>query len=358
MDFISDNNPRPLYTAVLALGDLPGYVLKQATFEPSDVEDLARDAFADMSARELPIHTKTATYLSAVDYYFRGAKRPGAEERIKRAASHYGIADDVAALSAAADAYFSAPEPVQAYAVMADHAKLAGMEPGPAKGLYPVGTVASMLDSADTAAADYAAGRLPMHMFREASLNFGKLASAVGVEADLPPSVRRMGADRLPDFDTALSVASVRKLAGVVDETRDIYVDLVKESRAEYMESGRDPAVLDRWIRAWVELDKGQGVKYSHLVLNPYEAFFSGPGLDEVEKLAKTTVLVGGVLVPAIEFASVPEQHMRSRFAPAMAEELMGLQKQAAYDPAGASLAIEKLDDDIRRRLLRVLASS
>ncbi len=185
-----------------------------------------------------------------------------------------------------------------------------------------------------------------------------KLAAVAGVSEDLPCAVTCMGRDRLPNFDTADAVAVLRKYALVGEEARPIYREIVKATKAEHNETGYAPGAFDHWIDAWLELDQGQGVKYSSTILNPYEAFFSGMDVTEVEKLASTTILLRDVMIPVTDFSAIPDKAFTYNFEPETAADLIGIQKMAAGDVMEANRHLAEYAEKSQKALLRVLAES
>ena len=360
MDFITDNNPKPLYAALTALGDFPDYVSKQAVFTEEDTAALADSAFVDPVRRELPIHCKAAAFLSAATYFNEKTSRPSnAESILLQAAEHYGIEADFEKLAATGLRNIpdtAEPEPI--YAILVDSVKVAGVSSDKPIGVYRIDTIHHMLKSAFQMEEDARLGYLPLKQFREGAMRCVKLARAGGVYEELPPEVRRVGEDRLPDFELAESVAILRKYAGCDEDTVAIYKDIVKAASSDYKESGYDPGALERWIDAWVELDNRQGVKYSRMLIDPYRAFFSGIPTDEVDKMAATNVVLRDVMIPVTDFSAVPESAIKFSFAEGTAAEILQIQKTAAADTAEASVRLSGLDEKVQKRLLRIVADS
>lgn len=75
---------------------LPDYVKSASEVCAADLKDLPRSAFAD-SLRKLPMHTKAAVWLSALEHYYRSDATPDAEvdRRLTKAAEFFGVADDL-----------------------------------------------------------------------------------------------------------------------------------------------------------------------------------------------------------------------------------------------------------------------
>jgi hypothetical protein len=353
MDYVKSNNPKPLYAAMAALGKFPEFVTKQAGVSEEDLDALHDASFADPANRELPVHTKAAAYLSAAYYFNEKEARPaGTEERLRAVASSYGFAGELDKLASTGLRNAEpAPEPDPVYALFFE-------VDGKQSGVYRLDTVNRMLHSAEAMVKDASAGRLALKDYRKGAMAVVKLASAAGVSGELPPAVLRMGADNLPSLELAGAVAVLRKYAGVSEENLETYSDIVKAASEEYEASGHDAAALDRWVEAWTELDKACGVKYSSTVLDPYSAFFSGIPMDEVAKLASSTVLLRDVMIPVADFAAVPENAFRYNFDDATATSLLGTQKLAAADAMAANKELAELPEDLQKRLLRVLAES
>jgi len=79
----------------------PDYV-KMASYTEADVAGLPSMSFADPKDRKLPIHTKAAVWLSALEhYYVDGAPKAKVDATLLKTAEFFGIKDDVLAVKAA-----------------------------------------------------------------------------------------------------------------------------------------------------------------------------------------------------------------------------------------------------------------
>lgn len=351
MDFVKDRNPFPIYQADRMVG-LPDYVKQAAQISPGELDDMDSIAFADGAAREFPIHTKAATWLSAAyaagTGLFDNPVVPGhIGERIKSAAAFHEITSDVDTLLAAFASHVkeaAAPEISYALSVdFGDHGGALGVQ-----NFYPLQDVYDIVKSARDMLNDLEGGRLPVNYFRDASQELVKAARAESVNFDdIHPRVLAAGDERLPDYEHALLCADLRKNAGVDDEGLELY-------KAAALGAKHEPGEIARWVDLWLDLDSTYGVKYAQHQPNPYEAFFAGPQVPDLDKVASAVVVIESVMVPKAVIADLPEDAIRRNFSKEAADKITEAVKCAHADPAVASNLLEAITRDERKELLNL----
>lgn len=330
MDFVKDNNPTALYASCEAI-EPPDYVKQASIITPESLVDLDKVAFADPEAREFPIHTPAATWLSAA--YALGAGLEGTPifSRIKTAAILQRVAGDVTAL---VDAFHQTVKEASAPArVFALTASVDGQD----RSFYPINDEQEIIDSSRAMLKDADEKRLPFSYFRKAATALVKAAHEKRLNfEELHERIIAVGEARLLDFDQARQVAELRKYAGADDEAVALYKEALEGAR-------NDPSSLERWMDLWVELDESYQVKYSSVQPHPYLAFFSGPVEREVEKMASEVVLINDILIPKTVIPLVPEIAVRQHFTKDAAEQVIEAQRLACDDPSMSSVIWERL---------------
>jgi hypothetical protein len=355
MDFVNDRNPKAIYLADHLVG-MPDYVKAASWVQPEDVADLADIAFANSGKREFPIHDKQATWLSAA--YMLGDlatyENSTAYGRVKAAAVYHGIDADVAALEQAMAAHNKAASEIatpQAYALTVDFTKVAEVADQGIRNFYPLQDSYDVMNSARDMLNDFDRGNLPLDYLRSAAQELIKAAAHYGVEAsDILPRVRAHGELRFPDFEHALTCVGLRKAAGVDDEGLELYKEAALGARDE-------PEDFNKWIDLWLDLDSTYGIKYARHQPTPYEAFFCGEAVPDLNKLASEVVVIEGVMVPKTVVALIPEIRVQQNFSKVASEKICAAQKVAAENPEQATSLLEEITTDERKEFLSLLAS-
>ena len=335
-----DPNPKPRNHVESSIG-LPDFMKTAEALAAPDIKGLADTAFAD-KARQYPMHTKEATYASAVAAFGTGLGEPMLG-RIKLAARMHGIEAEVAA----AEALFiqtksAAVEPAAVPANFALQVETAnGLE-----SFYPVDGEYNLEKSARALLEDMNSGKLPIDWARQAACAIVKAAEAGGTLAYLPRRVLVLGEERLPDLEKAADLTAYRcTYLGHPPGTRELYLDVVKSAAA-------NPEDLDTYVQLYRDIDETLHVKYSSLVPHPYEVFYGGMKLAEVTKLASQVVMVSDVMVPLDVFQRVPENEITRHFR----KDACAIVKAAqGMEAAQASHLLETLDKPNQGELLNLL---
>ena len=355
MDYIKAHNPSALHVVldVMAQDEIPEYVKEANQLEEADVKDLSSIAFADIVNRELPIHNKVATWLSAA--YVKGNEEKvnrRVQARIKKAAANYGIEKDVELMETRMDetikqaAETPIPETVD-YAVSLDYGNDRGI-----KNFYPIKNAAQTVDSAMKLMRDEKDGKLPIELVKVASVEIVKAANTQDIfEDQIPQRVWNLGIERVPDFDKAAEVAEQRRWEGVGDEGVELYKGVVKSASED------SPENMDQWIECFSNLDKIHNIKYSTVILDPFQAFYSGDKVDTLKKASQENIIVQGVLIPVGLFTSLPADEITKNFNKYAADMLFDLQKKASVDTAHANTEMDNMTDTQCKTLLKLLVN-
>lgn len=348
MDFVKDQNPKPIYLADTLVG-LPDYVKTAAQILPDDVKDLADAAFGNPGRREFPLHSKAATWLSAAYAMGDGVWQADAflENSIRKAASLWEIEGDLQKLE---DTFAShnkqASAPLPRFALTVDFGDSAGLG---VQNFYGVDNPYQITKSARDMVNDLDEGRLRIELFQDAAINLVKAAKSADMDLeDIHMRVRNLGEERLPDFENALQVAELRKNAGVPHEAVELYKHAALGAQSE-------PHQISRWLDLWLDLDSTYAVKYSNHQPDPFQAFFAGDHVASLEKAASEMVVVGDVLLPSEALGMVSETSLRQVFRKDAADKIAAALSYAKTDPALATHIFESLSPDINKDFLQLV---
>lgn len=351
MDFVKDQNPKPIYLADALIG-LPDYVKTASQITPDDLVDLADVAFGVPSLREFPVHTKEATWLSAA--YAMGAGTWAAdahlEQTIRKAARLHEIEPDLQKLEdvfAAQHKQASAPAP--RFALSVDFGDTAGLG---LQHFYEINNACQISKAARDMVNDLSDGRLRIEFFQPAAVELVKAARNHSMDLeDIPMQIRSLGEERMPDFENAMKVAELRKSAGVPDDALELYKEAALGAQAE-------PDQIPRWLDLWLDMDATYGVKYSSHQPDPFHAFFAGDLLSDVDKAASEMVLIHDVLIPASVLPAVTEVSVRQNFRKEAADKIAQAINCAVENPAQASQIFEGLPSDTNKEFLQLVLAA
>lgn len=335
MDFVSDQNPRPLYR-VDALVGTPDWVASAPVITKDSLVKMAHVAFADPATREFPCFDKVSTYLSYA--YLRGAscENPKVESKLRKAAQAFGISAEFEKIDTALNSVKQASAPTPNFALPAGSVKDMNFN------LYPINSREEIEHSAHQLLNDRS--RMPVGAYYKAATACVK-AAAAHPGTQLPQRIAIAGEERFPDFEYATKIASNRRFVVKDPEVLALYADLVKAAESTSEVSPEDFAQL------WVELDTTAGVKYANGIVDPYAAVFSGPTKAEVEKAAGEFAFVAEAPVPVSTLRSISEESLRQRFAKTTADNVIEWRKMAAADITTKVAALER---SVQRELLRL----
>lgn len=321
MDYTTDNNPRPLHQAALDGIEFPKYASEGNWPSAEDVQGLADAAFADPQRRLHPVHTKAATFVSAV--YCRHMLTPPSPEiieNLKKAASVHGIEDDVlpiiAELNHKQAAETQAPDN---YA----------LQDGKEHAFYPIGTIYDVENSGIGILNDMRNKRLPIKYARQACLKLVQRADQLKFARTLLPNeVLQLGTETLAHVSALDTQAAWRaRHTGV-----DLYKEAVNMFRSnpteEYRQAGAE---------AWEQLDAICGVKCSSLIPTVATCWFSGTDLVAVKAAAQHMVWFGKDMVPAGVLSTVPPDVYQSWYGAEDQEKIAAVFEAASSDGLRAS---------------------
>lgn len=348
MDFVKDQNPKPIYLADSLTG-LPDYVKVANQIMPEDLAELSDAAFGVPGTREFPVHTKEAAWLSAA--YAMGSGQWEAdlhlENTIRKSAKLFGIEDDLQKLEDAFAAQNKqASAPASRFALTVDFGDTANLG---LQSFYEINDPYQISKSARAMHVDFVADRLRIELFRPAAVELVKAAREFNMDLeDIHPAVRCFGEERLPDFENALQVAELRKNAGVPDEAIQLYKDAALGAQQE-------PDQIPRWLDLWLDLDSSFAVKYSSYQPDPYSAFYAGESEDNIAKAASEMVIIADVMIPSTVLSLVPEDNIRKHFRKEAADLMVAARGCAVADPATASTIFEKLGREVNQEFLQLL---
>jgi hypothetical protein len=345
MDFVKDNNPKYLKHAESMLGSFPEYV--KSAYDRNKVEtvdSLSSSAFANPSSREFPLDTKENTFLSYAYYKAAGVDDAKVAGKIKTAATRYGVdleeLDSKYAVPAVSDDTL-----VEKFAVAIDTNSNAGV-----KFYYPTHNRLAIEKSARDLAEDF--DRIPLTVFRHAALNIVKAAKQNDIDASsLPDRIRFTGAHR--EFNHKFASQAVRQREQKLGVgAADVYKEIVKSASV-------DVEHVNDYVNLFLEMDELHGVKYAANMLNPYEAFFSGHDIDELEKTANAYVVIYEAPIPLEEFTKLASETINKNFAFEEKEMLLDVVKTAS-DTGGiaASGKIVQFPKELQKRFLHSLAGN
>lgn len=347
MDFTTDQNPTALYEVGIKAGDkLPEYVKEASVLQAEDVAPLANIAFADSFNRLFPIHTKAATYMSAVYLAGNGDTKSHTFKNVQKAAEFYGITEDVdAAIDLLPQTEKSASAKQEKYAL---HFNLEEENSWEA---YPINNEVEVSKAAMDVLRDWHDDHIPADWFFRAAQNVVKQAHALNIDHNtLPAAIWSVGEERLVDFNNALEAAKYRaREAGEKD-----YAEAVKEA-------AEGKITVDEMLDKWMFLDVLNSVNHK-TAGTPHEILFSGPLASEVEKLAAERVFIQDVLVPTEavkKLAADNGKSIKRAFRKEVAENIISivsmLDNSTAKSAAEATKAISKLAEEHRKELLNLL---
>jgi hypothetical protein len=361
-DFVSDNNPTAIYHAARELG-APAYVKEANIIQPQDLAALAGVAFADPEERAFPIHTKAATWLSYV--WAKGHECCSKiTDSIKAAGEVHGITEDLQNIDTLFTAAKQASEPETArFALHVDFGGHAGMAK---RAFYPIHDIGSVLGSSELMMKDAAENRLPVDYFYLAARELVKAAREFGLhDYEIHPKVLLAGEERIPDFETARWEAGRRKKAGLSDEQVGVYQELVAGAELEYKASADADRhqCMNKWASLWADLDAVNAVPHGDM-LDPFQAFFSGTRVEDLDKQASQHVVIQDVLVPRMEFYTLTDNRIKAAFSKEAAELIFGVKAMlhglSSHTLEGAKEASERLaglSEEDQKELLRTLVN-
>ena len=348
MDFIKDNNPKHIKHVEILMENFPSYV-KQAY--KTEIPAMPRGSYADSRNKEFPIDNTENTFLSYV--YFKSAHlndgsqiASEVEEKIKKAAAIQGIDSDLSLVDQALGEHVKKTSPAKStkFALAIDY----GEDQGGLRYYYPTNTRELLEKSARELSEDF--DKLPLEAFRVAALDIVKKARSYKIpKGSLPQVIERTGADK--DFNYKIANYAVKQRESLFGESVGVlYKDIVKSATA-------DTEHVEDYVKLFIDLDRVNGVKYGSEALNPYEAFYSGYDKAQLEKLAKSYVMVSDAPIPLEEFTKIAKTIVEDNFNEEESILLDKVVKAADQDGVEATKELKSLSEDLQTRFLGALVN-
>jgi hypothetical protein len=356
MDFLTDNNPVD-YQFLLEQLDLPEFA-KEASTSTEDIQN--ENAFADPSTKSYPMDTPANTYHSMV--YFQAAGKGQwntkaasyIENRLGAAAKYHGISEVCNEITKAANTTVKKAEiqkdPEYALSFKKDDTIYR---------FYPLNDAEDVRDSAVKLANDRR--KMVLGWFMDASENIVKKANELSVPlAELPKEVTEKGVRR--ELDTQyVKIALDQRLRHLdkkaslternFDDEKQTYTDLFTSAVEDRNEIQKFAGLIE-------DFDELLGIDYKH-IMDPIDAFYSGPQTDYINKMASEYMFVCEAMIPVSAFTGIPFEKLAQSFAKPTAEKIANLQKSASEDPSiENSLNIEhglkELNFETQRELVQL----
>ncbi len=344
MDFTKDQNPTALYEVGIKAGDsLPNYVKEASILQEEDLVSLHDCAFADPANRLHPIHTKAATYMSAV--YLAGEGKIDSKEfaAVKEAAALFDIEEDIdAAIALLPQSEKSAHElATEKYALSFE------IEEQDTWKAYAINNEVDVTKAATDAVRDWNDEHIPTDWFFHAARNIVKRANELNIARnDIPEKVWRFGEERLVDFDNVDYAIGERARAGVTDVSE--YAQALKQASA-------GEVTVEQAIDTWMGLDAANNISHKR-VTSPHEAFYSGAKVAYLKDLSEKNIFVSEVMVPAEEFSKLAADNykaVRMAFRKEAADNIINILSEK--DTAKTSAKIASLESNQQKQLLSLL---
>jgi hypothetical protein len=344
MDFTKDQNPTALYEVGIKAGDsLPDYVKEASILQEEDLASLHDCAFADSTNRLHPIHTNSATYMSAV--YLAGEGKLDSKEfaAVKEAAALFDIEQDIdAAIALLPQSEKSAHElATEKYALSFE------IEEQDTWKAYAINNEVEVTKAATDAVRDWNDDHIPTDWFFHAARNIVKRASELNMSRnDIPEKVWRFGEERLVDFDNVEYAIGERSRAGVED---------VAEYAQALKQASDGEITVEQAVDTWMGLDAANNVSHKR-VTSPHEAFFSGAKVAYLQDLSEKNIFISDVMVPAVEFNKLASDNykvVRMAFRKEAADNIINVLSEK--DTAKTSAKIANLESNQQKQLLSLL---
>lgn len=329
----------------------------------TDFVKMSSEAFADKASRTLPICNATATFYSALDVFHNADIYPEAAlDRVKQACEMFGIGGDVAPYADLfADEFEKSAATIEPGA-FAINTMIGDKDIQ----LLPIGDVEDIRKSASDLMTMVEESRIFYPMARQAAVTIVKAARELGVAAnEMPASLIELGTERLPTPVTPEAIGAMqqclRKRAGystVPSYTEESLAGRYNDDLNAYADGEITAAEFTEKIAAADFLAGVHGAyRFSgpRRIELPHEIVFSGPSLDDVEKLAKTNVVINDITVPLAAFRAldpVESAHKLSKRAGAAIPTIL-----EASDARDVTLEIANWESGDVRTLCRMLVA-
>jgi hypothetical protein len=351
-DYTSRKNHPAIFFALDKLiesGDIPEFVKEASAPDADELSRLHDRAFADRENRLYPIHTKSATALSVMDFLGNDIADPKAEKILKRACEDHALEDFFDRVDGIFSEVYSCKSASSESADTVKYAFVIEDEAG-AVGWYPIHnefqlekSINSFLDDRERIPADIAVG-----ICRE----FVKAASEFGVL--VPDYVAEIGEERLMDLNNvnfqviarkarlddaegAELYDGILKLASAGEDTTELTEMLWELDKEYFPDLGNDPVLED----ASVVFNTGATVKSADAEAAKYVYLQEEDLMLPVEAVIRTnTDLVSAV------------------FTPQTSEKVNEIIKVASEDAFTATALLNGLPTEVRKGFVALVLQS
>lgn len=330
MDYTRTHNPVSLFKAA-AVSPFPEWADMAPVPHIDGLSGLSDAAFAGREKRELPIHTKEASFFSMIDFldnpeYF--GLQVG--ERVKAACESFGIMGDMLPYLKEAELSFEKQASAGEFAIDTVIGET------PVK-LFPVNNAEDVREAVTGLTKMAQEKRIDYTLMREASMKVLEKAAAFGESAGT--LVSSYAVTRFTDPEKSASLIASR---GKDAAEQGAYNTIVDE-----LAKGLDPEEAVLKIAA-ADMAFGYGNRlFQSTRLRPHEIVYCGEDISTLTKAASSVVEIMDVLVPVSALAAIDKHDIE-----------FGLSKSAAatFDPDAPadqlSAAIDSWSDADKKTLL------
>lgn len=343
---------------------LPQEAWKEPIPSLDSIGDLADTAFANPYSRTYPCHTKVACMLSAVWDASKGQEHPLVSANIRKHASAQGIGECVDSIYK----HFEEVEEKQAAAVPPTPERQYALQiqqpNNEVDGYFDITYPHSVIPAAEEATVAYRRGQLGDILMSKVANAIVKAATAFAIPVDeLPQAVQVFGVPRLPDpYRGQVCISAFAKQAGVPDVSMYTDTMLALQEMMKEAHTTEDMILAGQAAEQQLyRLNNENGVYPAHLDDTPHAMIFGGPTVDEVIKVASSTVPIANVPVPAEAIQAIPDQIIVANFSKAAASTILQAKHGLAGGPsmeksAAASDTLATLTPEATSNLLRILS--
>jgi len=349
-DYTQTDNPRCLYAAAAAK-PFPEWVAADGIPTREETATLSKQAFASEDDRLLPIHTKTATFYSALDYFSRPNEFSEVTyERVKTACDVHGITADIPDYTQVFQDSFE-KQAADYIVPVADRFALnfdvegSQYELLPINDAYDVSLAAEELDKMATEQ------RIPHELAVAAAVEITKAAADFGV-TDIIGFTSTFGVEREADFTKAAAAVASRARSMNYDAYAVAAYGGIIKSAAEGSITAED-AVAKLHV-----LDRANDVVYSYInpkhgVPAPEQMIYSGISKQAALTQVSDNVLIDGVAVPLSAWNAMDSEVVGFRMSKDASDVITP--HIGTRDASEASLAIMDMAQDEQHNLLELL---
>jgi len=310
--------------------------------EEAEVQKLPDHAFADVSNRRMPIHNKSAAWLSAVSSFVYGTPVGHWADRLKSACHAYRITDQVKQvidLLRPEETYHTEKEAQseKAYALVLGSGETR-------KCLYPVNSSFEVEKSARELSGAIKEKKIPEAWLLLASREILKSAAARSVPDErIPDNVRLLGTERVSSPEYLEAQVEKRKAAGIPEGSEKVYLKLARQVLDNELP-------IEDGVLGWELADRYFGIEGK--VASPATAFNSGIRRTDLEKLAAQVVWLDDLQIPHAALQTVPMEKVAMALPK---EDAAVILKAAASDGRTATRLLRDICPESMNVLLRFI---